>query len=232
MALCTVNINFLELKLANSSLLYVFWLLSLCFHHGVFLLFNFFCQVRRKEKTWTQLKKMSKFKTMKSENLQSSMTVLFLRQLTLLEKMLMLWWSLCLTRKGQSTSASSARSSVIYQWYVLYSKFKWTYIYSRIAYLATEIHSGNSEKRPWNFLIYCIVPVVWVIKSRIYGNKGELEPNIGHTAGFWIYTLVFQCTRLTFCCQGFCSFVQDISYITDHIFRGSCPFTTTVIFLF
>lgn len=30
----------------------------------------------------------------------------------------------------------------------IYSMFKWTYIYSRIAYLATEIHGGNSEKMP------------------------------------------------------------------------------------
>ena len=35
----------------------------------------------------------------------------------------------------------------------IYSIFKWTKIYSRIAYLATKIHSGNSEKMPWNFLI-------------------------------------------------------------------------------
>lgn len=30
----------------------------------------------------------------------------------------------------------------------IYSMIKWTHIYSRIAYLATEIHSGNSEKMP------------------------------------------------------------------------------------
>ena len=64
----------------------------------------------------------------------------------------------------------------------IYSMFKWTYIYSRIAYLATEIHRQFRKNALKCF--NCIVTVVWVIKSRVYGSKWQLEPNMGHTAGF------------------------------------------------
>ena len=67
-----------------------------------------------------------------------------------------------------------------------YSMFKGTVdIYSRIAYLASEIHSGNTEKCPKISLKF--VAVVWVINSRVYGNKWQLEPSMGYTRGLSVH---------------------------------------------